>query len=290
MTNRIDKLRTQAVDYVEKQESLSKQQSDNAFDKGLVAELLTGISDDDVIESIEKHDVVLDSDANTIQENLSENAEMKTEAISDADEYLSILEDNLSKIKQINQASDLVKNTSAESSTKKRMSELQEIKKLLGEEAQLSTHESSVKTTSSERVETNDSDNTGLRDAAVGFIRGKQTRWISKVGGEGVWYKSLKFPDRAVSNNGNIEALFERYGYGKTSGKISEGTLDVRPEMMDFNERYKPEYEDASSFEEALLVVVQKAIVPILTPLCMRFHDYLEKRNFKKSIGKQQDD
>lgn len=227
MTNRIDKLRTQAVDYVEKQESISKQQSDNALDKGLVAELLTGISDDDAIESIEKHDIVLDSDANTIQENLSENAEAKTEAISDADEYLSVLEDNLSKIKQINQASDLVKNTSAESSTKKRMSELQEIKKLLGEEAQISTHESSVKTTSSERVEVTNEKS----DSAEKYLDNTELR-VANTLSDITEYASFESVKQYHANaeriaNNNMLKFFKAHDLEGHIAKVIEKTIEA---------------------------------------------------------------
>ena len=154
LSNKIDKLHKQAVDYVEKQESLGKQQSDNTFDKGLVKELIAGLLDDNAIESIGKHGAVLEDDAKTIQEGLSENADAKADAASITGEYLSALENNLDKIEQIGQISDLVKDTSAESSTKKRISELDEIKKLLGEESQTTTNEVSFEMPRSQILET----------------------------------------------------------------------------------------------------------------------------------------
>ena len=159
MANRIDKLHKQAVDYVEKQESLGKQQSDNTLDKGLVQKLLAGISDDDVIGSIERHDAVLNDDSDAIQEELRKNVEMKTETVINADEYLSALESNLNKIEQIGQASDMVENSLSESSTKQRISELEEIKKLLSEETQTSINVINAETPRSQILQTPENQN-----------------------------------------------------------------------------------------------------------------------------------
>ncbi len=137
MANRIDKLKSKSTEIVDEKKYLTKESEELKFDKSTVSELLATIGDERDIDIVQKHHQILENDISVNEEKITINKETTNETLTETNEYLSGLEENLFKLEQMKETSDLVKNSTGEVSTKRRIAELESIKSLLGEESGL---------------------------------------------------------------------------------------------------------------------------------------------------------
>lgn len=135
MANRIDRIRTKATELVDDKSNLNKQLSDIRADESIVSELLATLSDDSDIGTIDTLGKTFDDIKSDTKSLVSYNKEQIMDTVRETDDFIKVLEDNLSKLEEIKEVSDLSSVSSAEASTKKRMAELERIKELLGEES-----------------------------------------------------------------------------------------------------------------------------------------------------------
>ena len=123
-----------ATELVEDKSNLNKRLSDIKVDESIVSELLATLSDDSDIATIDSLGKTVDDIKSDTESSVSQNKEQIKDTVEETEDYLKGLEDNLSKLEELKKESDLGSVSSAESSTKNRISELESIKALLGEE------------------------------------------------------------------------------------------------------------------------------------------------------------
>lgn len=132
MGTRIENLHKKSTDIIETKDALSEKDSLNAEDQASIRELLSGlISDESDIASVGDLKKTLETDATTIERENQENEIERRTAVAETDEYISALESNLSKIKEIQATSDLTKDTEGIDHTRERIFELQSIREML---------------------------------------------------------------------------------------------------------------------------------------------------------------
>lgn len=135
MGNRIDSLHKRAGEIVEQKNDLTGKSevlsSDLEEIKGLLDEPL--LDEDDI--SAERYlEQAISSDLQFVDSELQENNEKRTDALSETDEYISSLEENLKKLEEMKSVSDLGSSTESIGSTEHRLEELQAIRELLEED------------------------------------------------------------------------------------------------------------------------------------------------------------
>lgn len=136
MGTRIENLHQKSTDIVDTKSELTEKSKINAIDQKAIRELLNGfLADEGDVTQVRDLQKSLEADASDFEEKNQENDSERKEVLSDADDYLTALESNLSKLQEIKITSDLVKNDSNDIATQKRIDELQDIKTMLeGEE------------------------------------------------------------------------------------------------------------------------------------------------------------
>lgn len=131
MSSRISDLRKKSIELAEEKKSLGDQFDSLSFDLGIIKELAAGLSDEEVLESISSHEKILNSEKKQTSDDIEGNTDRREEKIQETDSYIESLEDNLGKLEQMNNVSDLRRNDNSAKRTEKRIGELQEIKALL---------------------------------------------------------------------------------------------------------------------------------------------------------------
>lgn len=135
MANRLDILRKKSVELVEEKKTLSNQSDSLQFDFGIIEELSAGLSDEDAVGHLLEHEKVLSSEIKQTADDIDDNDSQRHGEVVEVDSYIESLEDNLSKLEQMKNISDLGNSERSSTRTEKRISELQEIRKLLEEES-----------------------------------------------------------------------------------------------------------------------------------------------------------
>lgn len=146
MGARIENLYKKSTDIVETKDVLSEKSALNIEDQVSIRELLSGfISDESDIFVIDNLQKTLEIDADAIKDERQENEIERKSALTEANDYISALESNLSKLQEIRTISELVEQSQSIDNTKERIEKLQSIRAMLdGEEgADLSADTSS---------------------------------------------------------------------------------------------------------------------------------------------------
>lgn len=135
MANRIEGLRKKSVELVEEKKTLFNQSDSLQFDFGVIEELSAGLSDEDDVRHLLGHQKVLSSEIKQTADNIDNNDSQRHKEIVEIDSYIESLEDNLSKLEQMKNISDLRSSERNSTRTENRIKELQEIRELLEEES-----------------------------------------------------------------------------------------------------------------------------------------------------------
>jgi len=136
MGTKMENLRKKSSEIAENKKVLSEQKEINSADQASIKELLDGfVSDEDDLSSISGLERALVSDAAIIDTKNTENEQEREETLSETDASISALEDNLSKLQEIERTTDLVRDSSKSESTKRRIQELEDIRSVLEGEA-----------------------------------------------------------------------------------------------------------------------------------------------------------
>lgn len=132
---KIENLRKKSSDIVESGEKLTGQSRINTDDLSAIRNILdTSISDEDNLEAIIGLEKAIQIDSSIIEENKDVNETARKDALDEADESIDTLASNLSKLKEMQQISDLSKDKSGIENTEQRIEELQGIREMLGGE------------------------------------------------------------------------------------------------------------------------------------------------------------
>lgn len=182
MGSRIENLHKKSTDIVETKDALSEKSSLNIEDQASIRELLSGIiSDESDVSSVRGLQSALEKDATVIEHNQQENESERKDAVAETDEYISALESNLSKLREIQAASDLARNSEGIDNTKERIVELQSIRAMLDGEGvtELSDESSSDSSTGTTLEKSNpfiESLKAKVETSSYGYTLGVLTR------------------------------------------------------------------------------------------------------------------
>lgn len=135
LSGRIIELHKKSVELKNEKQSLDNQSESLRFDSEIIEEIAAGLSDDDAIGNVSFLEKVVSSEMKQTSEAIDDNSGKRQDKVQEVDSYITALEDNLSKLEQMKNVSDLGKNDESVEQTEKRIGDLYEIKALLDGES-----------------------------------------------------------------------------------------------------------------------------------------------------------
>lgn len=140
MATRLENLHRKSKDIVDERTVLDEKNQSNIDNRGVIKNIIDSFNDDSDIGLIGNFENALVGESAAIEGKQKENNRDRLETLSDIDEYLEHLEENLSEFQEMKRITDL-KSSEDDSiqSTKRRIGELHEIKELLDGEESSST-------------------------------------------------------------------------------------------------------------------------------------------------------
>ena len=140
MATRLENLHRKSKDIVDERTVLDEKNQSNIDNRGVIKNIIDSFNDDSDIGLIGNFENALVGESAAIEGKQKENNRDCLETLSDTDEYLEHLEENLSEFQEMKRITDL-KSSEDDSiqSTKRRIGELHEIKELLDGEESSST-------------------------------------------------------------------------------------------------------------------------------------------------------
>ena len=143
MTNRIEKLRKRAIDITETKKGLSDQREINMNDIAITNELVNlYLRDDDSIADIKSLTGAIDTERGMIDEKINKNTSDISTTIEETDDFIDGLRDSLRKFDEMERATDMVNLNEQKAENRAKIDELNEVKRILGEETSDSINES----------------------------------------------------------------------------------------------------------------------------------------------------
>lgn len=132
MGNKIDSLHKKAKEIVEKKDELSEKSNQLSGDLTEIRALIDEpLLDEDDVTAESYLEEAITSDLGTVTSEIQDNDSERVEALSETDNYISSLEDNLRKLEEIKSISDLSTVEVSSDSTEKRLEDLRMIRELL---------------------------------------------------------------------------------------------------------------------------------------------------------------
>lgn len=136
MATKLENLRGRSSEIVETREDVKEKKSFNDNDRAMIKEILSGeLKDDTDLSFVSQVDNALGVDKKNIEERVVENTKETKIALEETDDYIQSLEQNLSKLKEMEKVSDLSSGEKASiGNTETRLEELKAIRKMLTDE------------------------------------------------------------------------------------------------------------------------------------------------------------
>lgn len=136
LATKLENLRGKSSEIVETREDLKEKKYFNAHDRAMIKEILSGELRDDTDLSVVSHlDEALGTEKKNIEEKVTETTKETKIALEETDAYIHGLEENLSKLEELEKTSDLSSSEKVSiGNTKTRIDELKAIREMLSDE------------------------------------------------------------------------------------------------------------------------------------------------------------
>lgn len=137
LATKLENLHRKSTDIMDRRGSLADERLKISDNQATIKSILDSFSDQTEIEIVSILDNAIEEDSKAVQNRIKENENDRGEAIEETENYIASLENNLHKLQELKNITDLGSSKlDAEQSTKARIDKLREIRELLeGEES-----------------------------------------------------------------------------------------------------------------------------------------------------------
>lgn len=132
MATKLENLHRKSADIVEERTDLDEKKQINSDNRCEIKSIIDCFSDDSDMGALASFESALVSEGSIIEEKRKDNNNSRLETLTETEEYIENLEENLNKIQEMKRVSDLkMTDVGSEQDTQRRIGELQEIRELL---------------------------------------------------------------------------------------------------------------------------------------------------------------